>query len=168
MKAYSGVMQKVDADTANESDTRKEDAMNDKDTDQYSLEDKLAYGDVEKIADFNAKHFYELKKDLVKKRQKLCSLDRIAEILNKPLEQVAAFEQYYSDPTVSQLQEYALAVMCVINIHAADFCPEESSMYSQMSVPVDASELVSITHSAEASNVTIKEGKESKECEAVK
>lgn len=132
--------------------------MSYKDTDQYSLEDNLAYGDIEEIADFNARHFYKLKKDLVQKRQKLCSLDRIAEILNKPLEQVAEFEQYYSDPTVSQLQEYALAVMCVININATDFCPEESSMYSQMIVPVDASALVDITHSTEASNVTIQEG----------
>jgi len=150
-------MQNRDADTVNGINAGKEEIMKYKDADQYSLEDKLAYGDVQKISEFNARHFYEMKKALIRKRQKLCSLDRIAEILHKPIEQVADFEHYYSDPTVSQLQEYALAVMCVVDIKVTDFDPDNSSMYSKMSVPVDASGLVGITPSAKSRDIPIEE-----------
>ena len=127
------------------------------DADQYSLEDKLAFGDVQKISEFNTRRFYEMKKALVRKRQQLCSLDRIAEVLNKSIDQVADFEHYYTDVTVSQLQDYALAVMCLVDIKVTDFDPDDSSMYSKMSVPVDASGIVGITPSAKSRDVSIEQ-----------
>ena len=124
---------------------------------RYSIQDCLAHEDIETIADCNARNFYELKRDLVLKRKSLCSIEQIAEDIGDPVSEVAEFEQYYSDPTVSQLQEYALAVMCVINIKATDFHPDSSSMYSQMTVPVDASGIVGITPSDKSRDVSIKE-----------
>ena len=157
MKAYGGVMQNRDADTANGINAGKEEIMKFQDADQYSLEDKLAFGDVQKISEFNTRRFYEMKKALVRKRQQLCSLDRIAEVLNKSIDQVADFEHYYTDVTVSQLQDYALAVMCLVDIKVTDFDPDDSSMYSKMSVPVDASGIVGITPSAKSRDVSIEQ-----------
>ena len=132
--------------------------MSDKYIRQYDLADRLAHEDMEAIADSNVQSFYELKRDLVKKRESLCSIEEIAGQLGEPVSKVAEFEQYYSDPTVSQLQEYALAVMCVIKVKVLDFHPDESSMYRHMTLPVDSSELLDIAHNARKSKVNIMPG----------
>lgn len=125
----------------------------------YNIEDALAHEDIEAIADTNAENFYNLKRDLVQKRQRLCSLDELAKQLKEPVEEVAEFEQYYSDPTVSQLQEYALAVMCIININAEDFSPDRSSMYRHLSVSVK-NDFLELKNSNETSSVQIREESE--------
>ncbi|MBI0106196.1 hypothetical protein DKK73_05150 [Bifidobacterium asteroides] len=116
--------------------------MSDKSTYWYDLADSVAHEDLKNIADQNAESFYELKRDLVRKRESLCSIEQIAEQLGEPVDTVAEFEQYYSDPTVSQLQEYALAVMCLIKIKAVDFEPNKKRMFSRNTVSVDPSESI--------------------------
>ncbi len=118
--------------------------MSNKRTYQYDLSDSMAHGDFEDIAERNAESFYELKRDLVQKRKSLCSIEQIAKQLGEQVATVAEFEQYYSDPTVSQLQEYALAVMCVIKIKAVDFEPDKSSMYKIANSHVDSAESIGV------------------------
>ena len=127
--------------------------MSDKNTYRYDLADSVAHEDLENIADQNAESFYELKGDLVQKRKRLCSIEQIAEQLGEPVDTVAEFEQYYSDPTVSQLQEYALAVMSLIKIKAVDFEPNKKRMFSRDTVSVDASESIGIVLSTNTSEV---------------
>lgn len=129
-----------------------------KTTTQYDFMDRLAHADIEEIARRNASSFYRLKENLVEKRQRLCSLDRIAELLKESVEEVDEFEQYSSDPTVSQLQEYALAVMSVIDIGVFDFQPDASSMYLHTTVPADASELLDIEHDSGETIVDSRKG----------
>lgn len=62
------------------------------------------------ISDTNAKTFYDLKKRLVERRRQLYTIEELAKEIGDTVEDVSEFEQYYSDPTVSQIQEYALAV----------------------------------------------------------
>ena len=62
------------------------------------------------ISDTNAKTFYDLKKRLVKRRRQLYTIEELAKELGESVREMAEFEQYYSDPTVSQIEEYALAV----------------------------------------------------------
>ena len=120
-------------------------------THQYDLADSLAHEDIEDIADRNAESFYELKRDLVQKRKSLCTIEQIAEQLGEPVAVVTEFEQYYSDPTVSQLQEYALAVMCLIKIKAVNFEPEKLSMYRITNLRVDSAESIGVVRSAKES-----------------
>ena len=62
------------------------------------------------ISDTNAKTFYDLKKRLVERRRQLYIIEELAKELGEPVREVAEFEQYYSDPTVSQIEVYALAI----------------------------------------------------------
>lgn len=127
--------------------------MSDKSTCQYDFPDRMAHGDLEAIADFNAESFYWLKRNLVEKRKSLCPIEQVAKYMGESVEAVAEFEQYYSDPTVSQLQEYALAVMCRIKVAVIGFESPELSTYTSASLPVDASELFGAVQSTNTSEV---------------
>lgn len=127
--------------------------MSDKGTCQYDFLDRMAHGDLEAIADFNAESFYWLKRDLVEKRKSLCPIEQIAKYMGESVDAVAEFEQYYSDPTVSQLQEYALAVMCRIKVEVEGFKPPELSTYTSASLPVDAGDLIGAVQSTNTSEV---------------
>lgn len=105
--------------------------MTERNSKLYDLDDSLAHEDIKKIAEHNALVFYRLKRDLVIQRQSLCSRKRIAELLKESVNEVSEFERYYSDPTVSELQAYALAVMCEIDAQARRFQPDMSRMYSE-------------------------------------
>lgn len=74
------------------------------------FEDLYDEGTIVSISDTNAKTFYDLKKRLVERRRQLYTIEELAKELGEPVREVAEFEQYYSDPTVSQIEEYALAV----------------------------------------------------------
>lgn len=90
---------------------------------QKDLQDRGADADFDKIAESNINSFYEMKKSLVKKRESLCTIEQIAKELNKTPEEMAEFEAYYSDPTLSQVRTYALALMQVIHIQVEEFIP---------------------------------------------
>lgn len=49
-------------------------------------------------------------------RKRLCSMEDMAMALSESESEVADFEQYYSDPTLSQVQKYALAIGVEIDI----------------------------------------------------
>lgn len=93
---------------------------------QKDLQDRGADADFDKIAESNIKSFYEMKKSLVQKRKSLCTIEQIAKELKKTPEEMAEFEAYYSDPTLSQVQTYALALMQVIHIQVEEFIPASS------------------------------------------
>lgn len=93
---------------------------------QQDLQDRGADADFDKIADMNIASFYEMKKSLVEKRKSLCSIEQIAKELNKTPKEMAEFEAYYSDPTLSQVRTYALAIMEVIHIRVEEFVPDSS------------------------------------------
>lgn len=88
----------------------------------------LAESEMSRIADNNAKSFYNMRKEIVKRLQHLASIDDIAKELKHPLEEVAEFEQYYADPTLSEVQEYALLVNSFIDIRIRDYNDEKSSL----------------------------------------
>lgn len=81
----------------------------------------LTDDNLDKISGHNAKTFYDLKKDLVMSRMKSYSLDEVAELLGESLEDAAELEQYYSDPTLTQLRNYALAIKAYIVIRAEEY-----------------------------------------------
>lgn len=91
---------------------------------QQDLQDRGADADFDKIADMNITSFYEMKKSLVEKRKSLCTIEQIAKELNKTPKEMAEFEAYYSDPTLSQVRTYALAIMEVIHIRVEEFSPD--------------------------------------------
>lgn len=91
---------------------------------QMDLQDRGADADFDKIAESNIISFYEMKKSLVQKRKSLCTIEQIAKELNKTPEEMAEFEAYYSDPTLSQVRRYALAIMEVIHIRVEEFRPD--------------------------------------------
>lgn len=93
---------------------------------QKDLQDRGADADFDKIAESNIISFYEMKKSLVQKRKSLCTIEQIAKELKKTPEEMAEFEAYYSDPTLSQVQTYALALMQVIHIQVEEFIPASS------------------------------------------
>lgn len=88
-----------------------------------TLADALDAGALDAIAGHNAAGFYRLRKDLVAQRRALGPLDRVAGLLRRPLGEVAELERYWSDPTVSELQAYALAMGCMIDVKARPFRP---------------------------------------------
>lgn len=73
------------------------------------------------IARKNFHSFDDMKNALVSKRESLCSMEDIAKELGCTVDDVAAFEQYDSDPTISEVQEYALAVMSGTEIRLSDY-----------------------------------------------
>lgn len=105
-----------------------------RDKDWPHLWDGFTEDEVKEVAERNADAFYEMKKSLVKKRQSTCSIEDMARALGRPVEDVADFEQYYSDPTVSQIQVYALALTMKVGVDAMGYrdAPKE---YLNMTVP---------------------------------
>lgn len=74
------------------------------------FEDLYDKDTINSISYTNVSTFYDLKKRLVERRRQLYTIEELAKELGEPVREVAEFEQYYSDPTVSQIEEYALAV----------------------------------------------------------
>jgi len=74
------------------------------------FEDLYDKDTINNISYTNVSAFYDLKKRLVDRRRKLYTIEELAKEIGEPVREVAEFEQYYSDPTVSQIEEYALAV----------------------------------------------------------
>lgn len=81
----------------------------------------LADSETIKVADNNAKSFYNMRKEIVKRLQQLASIDDIAKKLGRSLKEVAEFEQYYADPTLSEVQGYAILVNSFIDIKVRDY-----------------------------------------------
>lgn len=133
--------------------------MSDKKT-QYHLDlkDRGAQSDFEQIAESNFHNFDSMKNTLVAKRESTCSIEDMAKELGCAEDEVIEFEQYYSDPTISEVQEYALALMCVVKIRTEDFKPDRSSMYRSMQVPVNADEILEYKYNDEKSTVQIQKG----------
>lgn len=77
--------------------------------------------DVKDVARMNFNNFYKMKESLILKRRSLCSTEDMAKELGCPLSEVIEFEKYYSDPTLSEVQEYAIAVMQEIEINISDY-----------------------------------------------
>ena len=88
----------------------------------------LADSDMSMITDNNAKSFYNMRKEIVKRLQHLASIDDIAKKIGVPIEEVAEFEQYYADPTLSDVQRYALLVNSFVDIQVRDHKDEGSSL----------------------------------------
>lgn len=120
------------------------------------LQDRGADLDFRKIAKINFDNFYELKERLVAKRKSLCTMSEFARQLNTSEDEIAEFEQYYSDPTISQLQKYALALMMVIKIQAVEFTPDKLRMYKSMKLATSSDQIDSYNSSIEDSRVQLK------------
>lgn len=80
-----------------------------------NLKDKHS-DEFREIAKHNFESFQEMKEFLVEIRKRLCSMEDMAMALSESESEVADFEQYYSDPTLSQVQKYALAIGVEIDI----------------------------------------------------
>lgn len=80
-----------------------------------NLKDKHS-DEFREIAKHNSESFQEMKEFLVEIRKRLCSMEDMAMALSESESEVADFEQYYSDPTLSQVQKYALAIGVEIDI----------------------------------------------------
>lgn len=120
------------------------------------LQDRGADLDFRTIAKINFDNFYELKERLVAKRKSLCTMSEFARQLNTSEDEIAEFEQYYSDPTISQLQKYALALMMVIKIQAVEFTPDKLRMYKSMKLATSSDQIDSYNSSIEDSRVQLK------------
>lgn len=81
-----------------------------------NLKDKHSDDEFHEIAKHNFESFQEMKEFLVAVRKNLCSMEDMAMALSESESEVADFEQYYSDPTLSQVQKYALAIGVKIDI----------------------------------------------------
>ena len=120
------------------------------------LQDRGADLDFRTIDKINFDNFYELKESLVAKRKSLCTMSEFARQLNTSEDEIAEFEQYYSDPTISQLQKYALALMMVIKIQAVEFTPDKLRMYKSMKLATSSDQIDSYNSSIEDSRVQLK------------
>lgn len=81
-----------------------------------NLRSKHSDDEFHEIGKHNFESFQEMKEFLVEIRKRLCSLEDMAMALSESESEVAGFEQYYSDPTLSQVQKYALAIGVKIDI----------------------------------------------------
>lgn len=81
-----------------------------------NLKDMHSDDEFHEIVKHNFESFQDMKQFLVECRQKLCSMEDMAMALSESESEVADFEQYYSDPTLSQVQKYALAIGVKIDI----------------------------------------------------
>lgn len=85
------------------------------------LEHRFTDGEFRDIAGFNFDSFYDLRETLVRKRQATCTIEQMAnELRMTPGELLEGLEAYYSDPTLSELQTYALALGMKIHIDVED------------------------------------------------
>ena len=81
-----------------------------------NLKGKHSDDEFHEIAKHNFESFQEMKQFLVEIRKRLCSMEDMAMALSESESEVVDFEQYYSDPTLSQVQKYALAIGVKIDI----------------------------------------------------
>ena len=84
------------------------------------LQNRYTDEEFDKIADSNIRSFYNMKTGLVRRRQSLCPIEQVAEELGKTPKEMAEFEAYYSDPTLSQICTYALALGMKIHVEVED------------------------------------------------
>lgn len=80
------------------------------------FEDRYTKKEIEDMADNIVGGMYDLKRMLVNRRIGTRSIEDMARDLGDSVEEVAEFEHYYSDPTVSQIEEYALALGVEIKV----------------------------------------------------
>lgn len=80
------------------------------------FEDRYTKKEIEDMADNIVGNMYELKKLLVNRRIGTRSIEDVARDLGDSVEEVAEFEHYYSDPTISQIEEYAFALGVEIKV----------------------------------------------------
>lgn len=80
------------------------------------FEDRYTKKEIEDMSDNIVGNMYELKKFLVNRRIDTRSIEDVARDLGDSVEEVAEFERYYSDPTISQIEEYALALGVEIKV----------------------------------------------------
>ena len=85
------------------------------------LESRFTKEEFEEVARKNFHSFDDMKNTLVLKRESLCSMDDMAKELGCTVDDVAEFEQSDSDPTISDVQEYAIAIMSEIGIKVSDY-----------------------------------------------
>lgn len=95
--------------------------------DGVSLQDRFTREEFKKVSRHNFRSFDDMKNTLVLKRESLCSMDDMAKELGCTVDNVAEFEQYDSDPTISEVQEYALAIMSEIEIKVSDYKKSEGA-----------------------------------------
>lgn len=85
------------------------------------LEHRFTDGEFKDIAGSNFDSFYDLREALVRKRQSTCTIEQMAnELKMTPDELLEGLESYYSDPTLSELQTYALALGMKIHVEVED------------------------------------------------
>lgn len=73
----------------------------------------------------NASAFYDMKSAIARKLYQMGSAKQLAKKLDVSEEEVAEFEQYYSDPTLSDIQLYACLAGLFINIQVTEEAPNE-------------------------------------------
>lgn len=80
------------------------------------FEDRYTKKEIEDMADNIVGNMYDLKRMLVNRRIGTRSIEDMARDLGDSVEEVAEFEHYYSDPTVSQIEGYALVLGVEIKV----------------------------------------------------
>lgn len=80
------------------------------------FEDRYTKKEIEDMADNIVGNMYDLKRMLVNRRLETRSIEDMARDLGDSVEEVAEFEHYYSDPTVSQIEGYALVLGVEIKV----------------------------------------------------
>lgn len=80
------------------------------------FEDRYTEKEIEDMSDNIVTGMYDLKKFLVNRRINTRSIEDMARDFGDSVEEVAEFEHYYSDPTISQMEEYALALGVEIKV----------------------------------------------------
>lgn len=125
------------------------------------LNDKGARADFKELARANFHSFNDMKNALVAERESVCSMEDMARELGCTVDDVAAFEQYYSDPSLSEVQEYAMALLERIQIRVDHFKADPSKMYQSLAKWRKADE-VELTDSDDLVNVKVRCQGESK------
>lgn len=80
------------------------------------FEDRYTKKEIEDMADNIVGNMYDLKRMLVNRRLETRSIEDMARDLGDSVEEVAEFEHYYTDPTISQIEVYALALGVEIKV----------------------------------------------------
>lgn len=119
-----------------------------------NLMDKGSRADFKSLARDNFHSFDDMKNALVNERESVCSMEDMARALGCTVDDVAAFEQYYSDPTLSEVQEYAMALMERIHIRVDHFHADKSKMYQSLAQWHKAEE-VELSDSDDLVNVNV-------------
>ena len=80
------------------------------------FEDRYTKKEIEDMADNIVTGMYALKRMLVNRRLETRSIEDMARDLGDSVEEVAEFEHYYTDPTISQIEGYALVLGVEIKV----------------------------------------------------